>query len=239
MHVRPDNPLIVQGDGKVLVETQHARYEETRDFLGRFAELEASPEHLHTYRINPLSLWNAASAGMNTTEIVDGENFTVSLVKTESEGSGGRLVDDTLNIEVSDLTSILGSLSLGVIKVSGDSHNSLLDSRADVRLSGLFHLGKDESTDLRRRVRLASSFNPGISVGGTGDLVREMLQISLSLGVIESTSNKSLGSIESVFRVLDSLYIVLYNIKIHRKLKGDRTFASLFHPRPELLGYGI
>ena len=72
MHVRPDNPLIVQGDGKVLVETQHPRYEETRDFLGRFAELEASPEHLHTYRINPLSLWNAASAGMNTSEIVGG-----------------------------------------------------------------------------------------------------------------------------------------------------------------------
>ncbi len=72
MHVRPDNPLIVQGDGKVLVETKHAKYEETRDFLGRFAELEASPDLLHTYRITALSLWNAASAGMNTSEIIDG-----------------------------------------------------------------------------------------------------------------------------------------------------------------------
>jgi len=72
MHVRPDNPLIVQGDGKVLVETKHGRYEEARDFLSRFAELEASPEHLHTYRINPLSLWNAASAGMTFDEIVTG-----------------------------------------------------------------------------------------------------------------------------------------------------------------------
>lgn len=72
MHVRPDNPLIVQGDGKVLVETKHGRYEEARDFLSRFAELEASPEHLHTYRINPLSLWNAASVGMNLDEIVNG-----------------------------------------------------------------------------------------------------------------------------------------------------------------------
>jgi DNA excision repair protein ERCC-3 len=72
MHVRPDNPLIVQGDGKVLVETKHSRYEETRDFLGRFAELEASPDLLHTYRINPLSLWNAASSGMNMSEIVGG-----------------------------------------------------------------------------------------------------------------------------------------------------------------------
>ena len=71
MQVRPDNPVIVQGDGKVLVETKHPRYEAARDLLGRFAELEASPEHLHTYRITPLSLWNAASSGMTRADIVD------------------------------------------------------------------------------------------------------------------------------------------------------------------------
>lgn len=54
------------------METRHARYEEARDFLGRFAELEASPELLHTYQITPLSLWNAASAGMTTDEVVEG-----------------------------------------------------------------------------------------------------------------------------------------------------------------------
>ncbi len=72
MQVRPDNPLIVQGDGKVLLETRHGRYEEVRDFLSRFAELETSPEHLHTFRISPLSLWNAAASGMAKAEIVDG-----------------------------------------------------------------------------------------------------------------------------------------------------------------------
>jgi DNA excision repair protein ERCC-3 len=72
MHIRPENPLIVQGDGKVLLETRHPRYEDARDFLGRFSELEASPELLHTYRINPLSLWNAASAGMTVDEITQG-----------------------------------------------------------------------------------------------------------------------------------------------------------------------
>jgi DNA excision repair protein ERCC-3 len=72
MQVRPDNPLIVQGDGKVLLETQHPKYEECRDFLSRFAELEASPDLLHTYRIGPLSLWNAACAGMSLEEIVSG-----------------------------------------------------------------------------------------------------------------------------------------------------------------------
>ena len=71
MHVRPDNPVIVQGDGKVLLETAHPKYELARDFIARFAELERSPEHLHTYKINPLSLWNAASSGMSREEIVD------------------------------------------------------------------------------------------------------------------------------------------------------------------------
>jgi DNA excision repair protein ERCC-3 len=71
MQIRPDNPIIVQGDGKVLLETTHAQYEEARDFLGRFAELEASPDLLHTYRITPISLWNAACSGMTKDDIVE------------------------------------------------------------------------------------------------------------------------------------------------------------------------
>ncbi len=60
----PENPFIVQSDKTVLVEVSSPRYEAGRDVLARFAELEKSPEHIHTYRITPLSLWNAASAGM-------------------------------------------------------------------------------------------------------------------------------------------------------------------------------
>lgn len=71
MAINPSNPVIVQGDGKVLLETQHSSFDTARDFLARFAELESSPDLLHTYRITPLSLWNAASAGMTRDEIVD------------------------------------------------------------------------------------------------------------------------------------------------------------------------
>jgi len=71
MAINPTNPVIVQGDGKVLLETQHPAFDNARDFLARFAELESSPDLLHTYRITPLSLWNAASAGMGRDEIVD------------------------------------------------------------------------------------------------------------------------------------------------------------------------
>lgn len=67
---RPENPLIVQGDHTVLVEVDSPRYEAARDGLARFAELIKSPEHIHTYRITPLSIWNACAAGIGTAEIV-------------------------------------------------------------------------------------------------------------------------------------------------------------------------
>ncbi len=59
----PANPLIIQGDRSVLVEVDNPRYAEARDALAPFAELEKSPEHIHTYRLTALSLWNAAAAG--------------------------------------------------------------------------------------------------------------------------------------------------------------------------------
>ena len=71
MQLNADNPLIVQGDRTILVEVHSPRYEPARDALVRFAELEKSPEHIHTYLISPLSLWNAAASGMSAREITD------------------------------------------------------------------------------------------------------------------------------------------------------------------------
>ena len=70
-HYQPNNPLIVQGDYTVLVEVDSPRYDEARDALARFAELIKSPEHIHTYRITPLSIWNACAAGARPYEIVE------------------------------------------------------------------------------------------------------------------------------------------------------------------------
>ena len=71
------NPLIVQGDKSLLLEVQNERYEAARDSLARFAELEKSPEYIHTYRITPLSLWNAASSGLTSAQILaDLEEFS-------------------------------------------------------------------------------------------------------------------------------------------------------------------
>lgn len=65
----PTNPLIVQSDLTVLLEVASPRAVDARAALARFAELEKAPEHVHTYRITPLSLWNAASAGHDSGEV--------------------------------------------------------------------------------------------------------------------------------------------------------------------------
>lgn len=66
-----DNPLIIQGDRTILLDVHAPRADEARNALIPFAELEKSPEHLHTYRITPLSLWNAASAGFTPDVVSD------------------------------------------------------------------------------------------------------------------------------------------------------------------------
>ncbi len=66
-----DKPLIIQSDRTVLLDVHSPEAEAARSSLVLFAELEKSPEHIHTYRLTPLSLWNAASAGV-TADVVTG-----------------------------------------------------------------------------------------------------------------------------------------------------------------------
>ncbi|MFD1396590.1 DNA repair helicase XPB [Kroppenstedtia eburnea] len=70
MIFRRECPLIVQADRTVLLEVDHPSFQRVRDQLSGFAELVKSPDLLHTYRITPLSLWNAAAAGTEAEEII-------------------------------------------------------------------------------------------------------------------------------------------------------------------------
>jgi DNA excision repair protein ERCC-3 len=89
--IRPDNPLIVQSDRSLMLHTvhsvvdahgrsvkdaqgrpvtaEHPRFAAARDQLALFAELEKSPDYLHTYRITPVSIWNAAAMGIDADKI--------------------------------------------------------------------------------------------------------------------------------------------------------------------------
>ena len=68
----PARAAIVQGDRTVLVEVDTPGYEQARDLLARCAEIEKSPEHVHTYRLSALALWNAAAQGIDIDEVIEG-----------------------------------------------------------------------------------------------------------------------------------------------------------------------
>lgn len=66
-----DGPLIVQSDKTLLLEIDHEQADACRKAIAPFAELERSPEHVHTYRLTPLGLWNARAAGHDAEQVVD------------------------------------------------------------------------------------------------------------------------------------------------------------------------
>ena len=67
-----EKPLIVQSDGSLLLDVHCPGFEEARADLASFAELRKSPEHIHTYSLTPLSLWNASSAGVHEDQVIEG-----------------------------------------------------------------------------------------------------------------------------------------------------------------------
>ena len=113
MPVNPMNPMVVQSDHSVLLEVDNPQYAEARDALARFAELEKSPEHIHTYRLSPLSLWNAAASGLGADGIVE------SLVRYSKYDVPGNIQAD-----VRDYVSRFGRLKLR----QGDAGELLLTS---------------------------------------------------------------------------------------------------------------
>ncbi|MFC0675951.1 DNA repair helicase XPB [Brachybacterium hainanense] len=96
-----DGPLIVQSDKTLLLEVGHPRAREARAAIAPFAELERSPEHIHTYRITNLGLWNARAAGF------DAETVVAALVENSRYP-----VPHALLIDVADTMDRYGRLQL-------------------------------------------------------------------------------------------------------------------------------
>ncbi|MGI9097852.1 MAG: DNA repair helicase XPB [Solirubrobacteraceae bacterium] len=108
-------PAIVQSDRSVLLEVAHPGFEVARERLAAFAELEKSPEHVHTYRISPVSLWNAAAAGLSA------EGIARTLVELSRYD-----VPQAVLADVRDLCARYGRLRLrdgedGLLRLLSDS----------------------------------------------------------------------------------------------------------------------
>jgi len=148
-----------------------------------------------------------------TTKIEDEDVFlTLTLfVETVSDSGSGGLVDDSLDVETGDLTSILGGLTLGVIEVSGYSDNSLGDGLAEVGLSDFLHLDEDHGGDLLSHESLLLSLeldnDQGLVLGSGLDLEGPELAVGLNSLVSELTADKTLGIEDGVGGVSGGLVL--------------------------------
>ncbi len=96
-----NKPLIVQSDNTILIETESKIFEKVRDKIILFSELVKSPDYIHTYKITSLSLWNAASSGMNSEEII-------SIIKKYSKYS----IPEIVIYEIKEQISRFGAITL-------------------------------------------------------------------------------------------------------------------------------
>lgn len=113
MNSAPGGPLIVQSDRTVLLEVAHPDADDARHDLAVFAELERAPEHIHTYRITRLGLWNARAAGHDAADMLATlERYSKFAIPqsvvvdiTETVGRYGRLVIERADDGVLTLTA--------------------------------------------------------------------------------------------------------------------------------------
>ncbi len=112
MTYNAQNPLIVQSDLTMLLEVKSPLYNEVRDHIAPFSEIIKSPEHMHTYRMTPISLWNASSAGFFTDDVI---NILIKYSRFE--------MSENISIQIKALMGRYGKVRLetwdeGFLKIS-------------------------------------------------------------------------------------------------------------------------
>ncbi len=135
-----DGPLIVQSDRTVLLEVAHPAAEDARHDLAVFAELERAPEHIHTYRITRLGLWNARAAGHTA------EDMLGTLEKYSKFA-----IPQTVSVDVSETVARYGRLVIerdeeGVLLLRSADRPVLLEVATAKRIAPLLVERRDETT---------------------------------------------------------------------------------------------
>ena len=148
-----DGPLIVQSDKTLLLEVDHELAQPCRRAIAPFAELERSPEHVHTYRVTPLALWNARAAGHDAEQVVD------ALVRYSRYP-----VPHALLVDVADTMDRFGRLTLA----NNPVHGLVLTTSDRAVLEGRIAFVAEKSTvELGQLARRLARFAvPATGVGG-------------------------------------------------------------------------
>ena len=136
----PDGPLIVQSDRSVLLEVAHPQAADARHDLAVFAELERAPEHIHTYRITRLGLWNARAAGHTADEIL-------GTLTTYSKYA----VPASVSIDIEETVNRYGRLTIerdddGVLILRGSDNAVLSEVSRSKKITGLLEGRREDGS---------------------------------------------------------------------------------------------
>ena len=149
----------------------------------------------------------------STTTKIEDEDVALTLdllVETVGNGSSGGLVDDSEDVEASNETGVLGSLTLRVVEVGRDSDDSVVDGATKVSLSGLTHLGQDHGGDFLGCELLLLTLELNLDDGLASlvdDLEGEVLHVGLNLSIGELAADETLGVEDGVVRVHGDLVL--------------------------------
>ena len=116
-------PVIIQSDNTILLEVDNPDFEKARDSISTFSELEKSPEYIHTYRITPLSLWNAAASGLKKKDVI-------------------RILNDFTRYDIPEsvITTIEDMINrYGLIKLKRIENDLILSSKDTILLNEIFN----------------------------------------------------------------------------------------------------
>ena len=138
-------------------------------------------------------------------KIIHRDQFAVILLKPVCESRRSWLIDDTQNFKASNLSGILGCLTLGIVEICRNRNHGLRHGFTKIALGGFLHLLQSERADLRRRIIFAACFDPSIAGLTLGDGVGDEAHIFLGHRIIETTANQALYRKDGVFGVCDCL----------------------------------
>ncbi len=124
-------PLIVQSDKTALLEVDHPQAPEARHDLAIFAELERAPEHIHSYRITKLGLWNARAAG-------HGSDYVLGVLDKYAKFA----IPSSVRVDIQETMDRYGKLVIrrnheGILLLTSQSSAILLEASRSPRIAAL------------------------------------------------------------------------------------------------------
>ncbi|MCY1151488.1 MAG: DNA repair helicase XPB [Pleomorphochaeta sp.] len=237
-----DSPLIVQSDRTLLLDVHHPLFEECRNDISTFCDLIKSPEHIHTYALTPISLWNAASCGIVSTTVLEKLNEWSKFPLTAS-----------IKFFIEDISSRFGKLVLceddrdgkkAVSNYTTDRTNDEIDKELNEYL-------KQKALNSKIKRDLSKKKREGVKLSEEEQKLLDSLIVHTTIKTEEDKKNNNLLAFEEVYLLKISDSLIFRIIDSNRELKSflykvsDGVFALRKLDRGEIkvklieLGYPV